>query len=101
MKNFNVWFRNCNKKMYNTVHDVQKALQENVNEINTYNVIMATGDLVDRGYIIKVYPYKGGEFAIEIGMPTVSGREIRKTHNLARLLISGEFDTDSICVTGK
>ena len=74
-------------------HDTEEAIKNNVSHIITYDIGHLSFDLEDLGYTILI-GYKGACKKFYVGMSTANGKELRKGHNLKRLLISGALDND-------
>ena len=90
------------KSIYNTVpkrtlcysyFDTEEAIKNNFQHIVTYDIGHLSFDLNDLGYNIFI-GYNGRTKEFYPGMSTANGKELRKAHNLRRLLISGALDND-------
>ena len=90
------------KSIYNTVperilcysyFDTEEAIQNNMQHIVTYDIGHLSFDLEDLGYEIFI-SYNGHSKEFHTGMSTANGKELRKGHNLRRLLIGGALDND-------
>ena len=101
-KQFHIWFTHCTTGEINcnTPFDIELALNEGLTIIHTYQVCSVKTYLFELGYRIFVHPHKGQVFELTLGACVNTEREIRSAHNIANLLISGEFDTDTTNVTG-
>lgn len=68
---------------------------EKSHRIYTSQIIMTDLSLLDKGFRIFIHPAITGEkplpFEITLGNCERTGRELRPTHNLPQLLMSGEF----------
>ena len=73
--------------------DTEEAINNNFPHIVTYDIGHLSFDLEDLGYQIFI-GYNGYSKHIYIGMSTTIGKELRKGHNLRRLLIGGALDFD-------
>ncbi len=73
--------------------DTEEAIKNNLPHIVTYDIGHLSFDLEDLGYEIFI-GYKGHSKQFKVGMSTVNGKELRKAHNLRRLLIGGALDND-------
>lgn len=73
--------------------DTEEAIQNNMQHIVTYDIGHLSFDLEDLGYEIFI-GYNGHSKEFHTGMSTANGKELRKGHNLRRLLIGGALDND-------
>lgn len=73
--------------------DTEEAINNGINNIVTYDIGHLSFDLEDLGYEIFI-GYNGGSKQFKVGMSTANGKELRKGHNLRRLLIGGALDND-------
>ena len=73
--------------------DTEEAIKNNLPHIVTYDIGHLSFDLEDLGYTIFI-GYKGHSKQFYTGMSTANGKELRKAHNLRRLLIGGALDND-------
>lgn len=89
------------KKLYNNLEyiccysyfDTEEAIDNKIDNIITYDIGHLSFDLEDLGYQIFIgYNSKYKHFTV--GMSTENGKELRKAHNLRRLLIAGALDND-------
>ena len=78
----------------------KKAIQAGQYIIHTTQVALVGTYLFYVGYRIFIYPSVGKPFEITLGKCANTSREIRGSHNLEKLLVNGEFDTDSVSVCG-
>lgn len=90
------------KSIYNTVpkrtlcysyFDTEEAINNKLQHIVTYDIGHLSFDLEDLGYSIFI-GYNGRTKEFHTGMSTANGKELRKAHNLRRLLIGGALDND-------
>jgi hypothetical protein len=90
------------KSIYNTIpkrvlcysyFDTEEAINNNIQHIVTYDIGHLSFDLEDLGYKIYI-GYNGHSKQFYTGMQTANLKELRKGHNLRRLLISGALDND-------
>ena len=73
--------------------ETTKALERKDQDIWTYNLTHLSFDLLDMGYNINI-AYKGKILTCYPGMITKGGKNIRRTHNLLKLLLDGYFHDD-------
>lgn len=73
--------------------DTEHAIQNNVNDIWTYDLAHLSFDIIDMGYTI-IIAYNGKFLTCYPGMDSVGKKDIRKGHNLLKLLLGGYFDDD-------
>lgn len=73
--------------------DTEEAIKHNMQHIVTYDIGHLSFDLEDLGYEIFI-GYNGSSKQFKVGMLTVNDKELRKGHNLRRLLIGGALDND-------
>ena len=78
--------------MLYTFLDTKSAVENNQTEIHTTSIAnLGFADLLDADYRI----YKDGKvLELSAGMKNISRRDIRKAHNMERILRSGFFDDD-------
>ena len=86
----------CDRRsdMLYTFLDTKSAIENNQTEIHTTSISnISFADLLDGDY--RIYAHKDGKsLELSVGMKNISGRDIRKAHNMERILISGFFDDD-------
>lgn len=71
------------------------ALKRNMPDIHTTDLTECSFGLLDLGY--KIFLRKRGKtLNLYPGMDTVGNKEIRKQHNLMKLVVGGYFDEDFI-----
>ena len=73
--------------------DTEEAINNNISHIVTYDIGHLSFDLEELGYTIFI-GYKGHSKQFYSGMSTTNGKELRKAHNLRKLLIGGALDND-------
>ena len=73
--------------------DTEEAIKNNLPHIVTYDIGHLSFDLEELGYNIFI-GYNGNYKQFCSGMSTANGKELRKYHNLRRLLIGGALDND-------
>lgn len=73
--------------------DTEEAINNNLQHIVTYDIGHLSFDLEDLGYSIFI-GYNGRTKEFHSGMSTANGKELRKAHDLRRLLIGGALDND-------
>ena len=80
--------------MLYTFLDTKNAIENNQTEINTTSIAnLGFADLLDADY--RIYVHKDGKvLELSVGMKNISRRDIRKTHDMAKILRSGFFDDD-------
>ena len=69
------------------------CVNNNLPHIVTYDIGHLSFDLEELGYTIFI-GYNGHSKQFYSGMSTANGKELRKSHNLRRLLIGGALDND-------
>jgi len=62
----------------------------------TTQILLCKTSLIEKGYRIFVYPKIGERFEITLGACECTNREIRIGHNIANLIVSGEFYRDGM-----
>ena len=63
--------------------------------INTHNVIFANSRMIEAyGFRLFIHPAIGDVFEITFGECSNTSRTIMPHHDILKLLLSGEFDTD-------
>lgn len=73
--------------------DTEEAIKNNLPHIVTYDIGHLSFDLEELGYTIFI-GYNGHSKQFYSGMSTANGKELRKAHNLRRLLLGGALDND-------
>lgn len=87
-------FISCPKRtLCYSYFDTEEAIKYNMQHIVTYDIGHLSFDLEDLGYEIFI-GYNGCSKQFKVGMSTANGKELRKAHNLRRLLIGGALDND-------
>ena len=89
---YTIYDKNKYVKCY-SYFDTEEAINNNLSNIITYDIGHLSFDLKDLGYDIFIgYNRKIKKFYP--GMSTANGKELRKQHNLRRILIGGGLDND-------
>ena len=80
--------------MLYTLLDTKTAIENNQTEIHTTSIAnLGFADLLDADY--RIYVHKDGKvLELKKKKKNISGRDIRKAHNMERILRSGFFDDD-------
>ena len=80
--------------MLYTFLDTKSAIENNQMEIHTTSITnLGFAYLLDADY--RIYAHKDGKvLELSVGMKNISRRDIRKAHNMERILRSGFFDDD-------
>ena len=90
---FNTKYKHVNYTYCYSYFDTEDAINAGIDNINTYDIGHLSFDLEDLGYDIFI-GYNGKIYMFRTGMSTANGKELRKGHNLRRLLIGGALDND-------
>lgn len=70
--------------------------------IHTHNVIFANSRVIDNyEFRLFIHPAIGDVFEITFGKCLNTSREIQPHHDILKLLLSGEFDTDECKVVSE
>jgi hypothetical protein len=70
--------------------------------IYTHNVIFAHSRVIEKyGFRLFIHPSIGDMFEITFGKCANTSREIRPHHDILKLLLSGEFNTDECKVSSE
>ena len=73
----------------------QHAIEESIPEIHTSSLVDLSFSLLDKGY--KIFVVKNGiKKEFYPGMDNCHNKDIRREHNVMKLLISGFFDNDFV-----
>ena len=80
--------------MLYTFLDTKTAIENNQTEIHTTSIAnLGFVDLLDADN--SIYAHKDGKvLELSGGMKSISGRDIRKGHNMEKIIRSGFFDDD-------
>lgn len=73
--------------------DTKSAIEKNCEDIWTYDLSHLSFDLIDNGYTI-IIANKGIYLTCYPGMNSLGNKDIRKGHNLLKLLLGGYFNDD-------
>ena len=87
------WSNYPKKTFCYSYFDTEEAINYNIPHIVTYDIGHLSFDLEELGYSIFI-GYNGRTKEFYSGMSTANGKELRKPHNLRRLLISCALDND-------
>lgn len=90
---FNTKYKHVNYTYCYSYFDTEDAINAGIDNINTYDIGHLSFDLEDLGYDIFI-GYNGKIYMFRTGMSTANGKELRKTHDLRRILIGGGLDND-------
>ena len=71
------------------------CIEEEKEKITSTQVILCTTKLFELGYKIFVHDFKGS-YEIKLGQNDCTNREIRMSHNLPNLILSGEFNKEDL-----
>lgn len=70
--------------------------------IHTHNVMFADGRVIEKyGFRLFIHPAIGDMFEITFGDCANTSREIQPHHDILKLLLSGEFNTDTCRVVSE
>lgn len=80
--------------MLYTFLDTKTAIENNQTEIHTTSITnLGFAYLLDADY--RIYAHKDGKvLELSVGMKNISGRDIRKGHDMEKIIRSGFFDDD-------
>ena len=80
--------------MLYTFLDTKTAIENNRTEIHTTSIAnLGFAYLLDADY--RIYAHKDGKvLELSVGMKNISGRDIRKGHDMEKIIRSGFFDDD-------
>lgn len=82
-----------NGHYHETYIDTEMAIQRGEKIIHTTSMAHFHFDLIDLGYDIYVR-YNGKKVKVEPGMVLISGKELRRPHNIRKIFIAHAFDED-------
>ena len=77
----------------NSYLETYKAIKDNNHDIWTYDLSHLSFDMIDLGYTI-VIANNGKFLTCYPGMDSMGKKEIKKGHNLLKMLTGGYFDDD-------
>lgn len=95
-KSFHLYLANDSTEIIHSYAQTKKAIDEDFPIIMTTQILLCKTSLIERGYRIFVYPKIGERFEITLGACECTNREIRMGHNIANLIVSGEFCRDGM-----
>ena len=79
--------------IFKTYQETEDAIKNGVECIYTYSLASFSFDLLDMGY--KMFAVKDGvKVEFYPGMPSVGNKDIRREHNLERMIKGHYFDRD-------
>ena len=78
---------------FETYIDTELAIRRGENVIHTTSMAHFHFDLIDLGYDIYVH-YNGKKIKVEPGMSLMSGKELRRGHNIRKIFVAHAFDED-------
>lgn len=104
-RELHIWFRNNVPRWgfvepYNVLVNMCQILKNESEHlgnvvIHTHNVIFANSRMIEEyGFRLFIHPAVGDMFEITFGECANTNREIKPHHDILKLLLSGEFDTD-------
>lgn len=95
MREFHVWFSKCSYPHHNLISSVLWLLKRGLN-VHTDNLIFCDTKIITKyGYRLFIHPQVGEPFEITLGKCANTNREIKPETNILKLLLSGEFNTES------
>lgn len=87
---------NLKDSVLTTYCETCEAIHSGIDNIYTTSLVNMSFDLIDCGY--DIFGVKNGKkIHFYPGMDNVAGKDIRKGHNLQRLIVSGFFNDDFEC----
>lgn len=99
MKTFTLYLDNISgdqfisHHIFKTYQETEDAIKNGMECIYTYSLASFSFDLFDMGY--KMFAIKNGvKIEFYPGMPSIGNKDIRKEHNLERLIKGHYFDRD-------
>lgn len=84
---------NINGHYHETYIDTEMAIRHGEKIIHTTSMAHFHFDLLDLGYDIYVR-YNGKKVKVEPGMDLISGKELKRPHNIRKIFIAHAFDED-------
>lgn len=95
-KSFHLYLDNESTDILHSYAKTKKAIDEDFPIIMTTQILLCKTSLIEKGYRIFVYPKIGERFEITLGACECTNREIRIGHNIANLIVNGEFCRDGM-----
>ena len=95
-KSFHLYLANDSTEIIHSYAKTKKAIDEGFPIIMTTQILLCKTSLIEKGYRIFIYPKIGERFEITLGTCECTNREIRIGHNIANLIVSGEFYRDGM-----
>lgn len=70
------------------------AIKLDMFSIHSTDLTECSFELIDKGYDVYLTCAKGKVIKLFPGMDTVTGKDLKKQHNLTKLIVGGYFDED-------